>query len=174
MSKDNTEMKIDRISFQLGMINCFAEMVAVGVKRLAISPPLTPDDHALIEGASQAIVQGFGIKSYLEKSLLVTDLQPEELPRGENRGKTYRAKPRPALFALRDLTAHPLVLIAAPASRRHTFLPGTSSSHIGGPTFSWRGASATAVGQNIRSGTRMSPLHFLGYCRRPPTLPWLQ
>jgi hypothetical protein len=83
MSKDNTEMKIDRISFQLGMINCFAEMVAVGVKRLAISPPLTPDDHALIEGASQAIVQGFGIKSYLEKSLLVTDLQPEEFTRGK-------------------------------------------------------------------------------------------
>lgn len=77
---DNNRMskKIDRISFQLGMINCFAEMVACGVKKLAISPPISPEDYEVIGKLSDNIVKGFGIQSYLERSLLITDLQPEE------------------------------------------------------------------------------------------------
>lgn len=76
-------IKIDRISFQLGMINCFVEMVACGVKKMAISPPLWPQDYQLIAQASDKILEGFGIKSYLEKSLLVTDLQPAEFTEGK-------------------------------------------------------------------------------------------
>ncbi len=75
--------KIHRLSFQLGMINCFAEMVAVGVKRLAISPPLTPEDYEQIREASEAIVEGSGIRSWLETSLLVTHLQSPEFTRGK-------------------------------------------------------------------------------------------
>ena len=71
-------IKIDRLSFQLGMINCFAEMVACGVKRLALSPPISPEDYPVIKEASRKIIEGFRIKSYLETSLLVTDLQPAE------------------------------------------------------------------------------------------------
>jgi len=76
-------IKIDRISFQLGMINCFVEMVACGVKKMAISPPVSPKDYELVGGASDKIVEGFGIKSYLEKSLLITDLQPAEFTAGK-------------------------------------------------------------------------------------------
>jgi hypothetical protein len=61
-------LDIDRLSFQLGMINCFAEMVAVGVKRLAISPPLSPEDYEAIREVSDSIVEGSGILSYLETS----------------------------------------------------------------------------------------------------------
>jgi hypothetical protein len=46
------DLVIDRLSFQLGMIDCFAEMVAAGVKRLAISPPL--DQEEVIEGKIRA------------------------------------------------------------------------------------------------------------------------
>ena len=53
-------MDIDRTSFQLGMINCFAEMVAVGVKCLAISPPLDPEEYEGIREASEAIVLVIG------------------------------------------------------------------------------------------------------------------
>jgi len=70
-------------SFHLGMINCFAEMVAVGVKRLAISPPLRPEDYEAIREASEAIVEGSGIRSWLETSLLVTHLQSPEFTRGK-------------------------------------------------------------------------------------------
>ena len=75
--------KIDRVSFQLGMINCFVEMVAAGVKTLALSPPLTPEDYERMKSASQQLVKAFGIQSYLEKSLLITDLQSEEFTRGK-------------------------------------------------------------------------------------------
>jgi len=79
---ENT-MKINKISFQLGMINCFAEMVACGVKKLAISPPLKPEDYEKISRFSDEIVKGFGIQSYLEKSLLITDLQSAEFTQGK-------------------------------------------------------------------------------------------
>ena len=65
------------------MINCFAEMVACGVKKLALSPPLIPEDYEKIKKASDDIVEGFGIQSYLEKSLLITDLQSEDFTRGK-------------------------------------------------------------------------------------------
>jgi hypothetical protein len=83
MTRTDPKLKVDRISFQLGMINCFAEMVACGVKRLALSPPLTPEDHDRLKGASDDIVRGFSIKSYTEKSLLVTDLQSDDFTRGK-------------------------------------------------------------------------------------------
>ncbi len=69
-------------SFELGMINAFAEMVAMGVKRLAISPPLLPGAYKEIQPALEALVEGSGIRSYLERSLLVTDLQSAEFTRG--------------------------------------------------------------------------------------------
>lgn len=74
---------IDLRSFQLGMINCFAEMVAAGVKPLAISPPLRPAEYDALKEASEAIVSGSGIKSFLETSLLVTDLQTPEFTAGK-------------------------------------------------------------------------------------------
>lgn len=83
MEKKQKLFKIDRISFQLGMINCFVEMVACGVKKLAISPPISPEDYRIIGPASDEIVRGFGRKSYLEKSLLITDLQTEDFTRGK-------------------------------------------------------------------------------------------
>ena len=75
--------KLDRISFELGMINCFVEMVACGVKKMAISPPLAPDDYPLVEPLSEKMVQAFGIKSHLDKSLLITDLQTEDFTEGK-------------------------------------------------------------------------------------------
>jgi hypothetical protein len=74
---------VDRISFELGMINCFVEMVACGVKKMAISPPLTPEDYQLIWPLSEKMVRAFDIKSYQEKSLLITDLQTEDFTKGK-------------------------------------------------------------------------------------------
>ncbi len=77
------DQPIDRLSFELGMINCFAEMVAAGVKRLAISPPLTPGDYERLREASEEIVHRSGIRSHLEKSLLITALQSADFTRGK-------------------------------------------------------------------------------------------
>lgn len=83
MNNQSKEIKIDRISFELGMINCFVEMIACGVKRMAISPPIPPEDYEAIAAASEKIVKGFGLKSHLDRSLLITDLQSAEFTRGK-------------------------------------------------------------------------------------------
>jgi hypothetical protein len=82
MTGQEHTLAIDRLSFQLGMMNCFVEMVACGVKRLALSPPLLPADYRKVRAASERMVAGFGIRSYLEQSLLITDLQSPEFTRG--------------------------------------------------------------------------------------------
>lgn len=83
MSMKTTKDRIDRFSFQLGMINCFVEMVACGVKKLALSPPLSPSQFERIAPYSEQIVNGFGIESYLDNSLIVTKLQSPEFTRNK-------------------------------------------------------------------------------------------
>jgi len=83
--KESEKMKgkMNKISFELGMINCFVEMVACGVKKLAISPPLSPEDYMQIAPLSDEIVNKFGVNSYLEKNLLITDLQSEDFTKAK-------------------------------------------------------------------------------------------
>jgi len=83
MKNQPEKIKIDRISFELGMINCFVEMIACGVKKMAISPPIPPEDYDAVAVASEKIVAGFGLKSYLDRSLLITDLQSAEFTRNK-------------------------------------------------------------------------------------------
>ena len=83
MMQKGKDTAIDRFSYQLGMINCFVEMVACGVKKMAISPPLSKEDYEKAAPYSQQIVKGFGIQSYLEKSLLLTDLQSPDFTCGK-------------------------------------------------------------------------------------------
>lgn len=75
--------KINKISFDLGMINCFVEMVACGVKKLAISPPLSPEDYKHIAPLSDEIAMEFRVNSYHEKNLLITDLQSANFTKGK-------------------------------------------------------------------------------------------
>jgi hypothetical protein len=44
---------------------------------------MTPEDYEDIREASQAVVEGSGIRSYLEKSLLITALQSADFTRGK-------------------------------------------------------------------------------------------
>ena len=69
---------IDNKSFKLGMVFCFAEMVASGVKKIALSPPLSPEEYKDINNKSEQIANRFGIYSYLEKSILITELFTKE------------------------------------------------------------------------------------------------
>jgi len=72
-------MNIDRASYELGIIASFAEVVALGVKKLALSSPLAPDMYESIKEHAGRIVLENGIKSYIEKDLLVTDLFSEDI-----------------------------------------------------------------------------------------------
>lgn len=83
MDCSNEVYDIDPISYCLGMINCFVEMVACGVKTLALSPPIEPNEYEIIKRESDKIVNGFKIKSYLDKELIKTDLQSEDFTKGK-------------------------------------------------------------------------------------------
>lgn len=54
-------MKPDRLSFCLGMVFAFAEIVASGVKPLALSPPLEIDEFARLEEDIRGTASEFGL-----------------------------------------------------------------------------------------------------------------
>jgi len=65
---------VDRRSFALGMINACAEMVAAGVKPLALSPPIDDELFESIRKGSDEIVANWKVASYVESELIETDL----------------------------------------------------------------------------------------------------
>lgn len=73
-----TPQGIDKRSFSLGMIFAFAEIVAAGVKPLALSPPLKHEEYTAIKADSDTIVNDWRLHSYVEHDFLQTDLFPED------------------------------------------------------------------------------------------------
>ena len=65
----------DKKSFILGMVTAFSECVAGGCKRLALSPPLTRADYALVHEEAEAIIEGHGLLHLHEENL---DVPPAE------------------------------------------------------------------------------------------------
>ncbi|MBQ8136102.1 MAG: hypothetical protein IJ174_01580 [Clostridia bacterium] len=61
-------MKPDKDSFILGMITAFCECVAAGCKRMALSPPLTPDDYARIRADAESIIEKHGLLHFHERN----------------------------------------------------------------------------------------------------------
>jgi len=74
---------IDRKSFELGIIDAFSEVVARGVKKLALSSPLEPEMYESLKDDAGEIVRHNGIKSRLEKSLVETDMFAHDIARGK-------------------------------------------------------------------------------------------
>ena len=59
----------DKRSFILGMITAFSECVAGGCKKLALSPPLRPDDFEMIKEEAYQLIEKHGLIHYHEKNL---------------------------------------------------------------------------------------------------------
>lgn len=67
--------KLDKRSFILGMVTAFAECVAGGCKRLALSPPLTHADYEMVKEDACSIIEKHGLVHLHEKN---DDLPKEE------------------------------------------------------------------------------------------------
>ena len=67
-------MKIDILSFKLGMIESFCEIVGAGVKKLALSPPLENSEYESMKEEENKIVEKFNVYSYVEKDFIPSDL----------------------------------------------------------------------------------------------------
>lgn len=74
----------DQKSYEIGIAGCFIEMVAAGVKALALSTPLTDDNKSILLPACEEIASGYNVKIYVESKLLDTNLSPD----GYNTNKT--------------------------------------------------------------------------------------
>lgn len=59
----------DQRSFILGMVTAFCECVAGGCKRLALSPPLTKTDFALVSDEACTVIEKHGLLHYHEENL---------------------------------------------------------------------------------------------------------
>lgn len=76
--------QIDERSYRLGVIGAFAEVVAAGVKKMALSSPMTREEmDALMEDAER-IARENGANLYREEDFLVTDLFPDSITEGKH------------------------------------------------------------------------------------------
>lgn len=99
---ESAEGAIDERSYQLGVIGAFAEVVGVGVKRLALSSALPPDEMAALIDEAEKIIARNEALSYLEKDFLVTDLFPSEVTEGKHVILIYKDPVRDDYLALKQ------------------------------------------------------------------------
>jgi len=64
--------KLDRRSYNLGMIYAFAEVVGSGVKRLGLSPSLTEDEYMDVIDDTRLIAEEYGVTLYTDRGFLET------------------------------------------------------------------------------------------------------
>ncbi len=75
---------IDQRSYNLGILGGFAEVVRLGVKKLALSEALAPDDMDDLMADAAIIAARNEVMMWREKDLLVTDLYPENIAKGKH------------------------------------------------------------------------------------------
>ncbi len=74
--------RLDRRSYNLGMIYAFAEVVGSGVKRLGLSPPLTEDEYDAVIDDTRLIAEEYGVTLHTDRDFLETLLFNPEYTRG--------------------------------------------------------------------------------------------
>lgn len=86
IAEESSDMnrQIDQRSYTLGGLSTFAEMVRVGVKTLALSAAVTPEEMDDLVADAERIAQEEGVLLYREPDLIVTDLFPAEVAEGKH------------------------------------------------------------------------------------------
>jgi len=93
--------QMDIRSYQLGVIAAFSEIVAAGVKKLALSAPLAPEEMAEILPEARRVAAENSALLYLEKDFCVTDLFPEDITAGKHVLLVYLAPAKEEYLALK-------------------------------------------------------------------------
>lgn len=73
----------DQGAMKLGMIQAFCEMVMQGVKKLAFSPILDPEEWERLAEDARAVADHFHVKDFVEPRLMSSDLVPDQAVRGK-------------------------------------------------------------------------------------------
>ncbi len=81
---DATMPKIDQRSYQLGVMGGFAEVVKLGVKQLALSEVMTPEEMDGVMDDAMVIAERNKVQMWRETDFLVTDLYPADVAAGKH------------------------------------------------------------------------------------------
>jgi hypothetical protein len=81
--QQESNKQIHRRSYNLGVIGAFSEVVSLGIKKLALSAPLSPAQTEDLISDARKIAAKNGVKIYLEKDFLTTDLFPDTITKGK-------------------------------------------------------------------------------------------
>lgn len=75
---------IDQRSYNLGIMGGFAEVVRLGVKKLALSEVMTPEEMDGVMEDAKIIAKRNEVLLWRETEFLVTDLFPEDVAEGKH------------------------------------------------------------------------------------------
>ena len=87
---------IDQRSYNLGVMGGFAEVVRLGVKKLALSEVMTPDEMDGVMEDAEIIAKRNEVLLWRETDFLVTDLFPEDVAKGK---KIWRTVANPDILS---------------------------------------------------------------------------
>ena len=97
----STASQIDPLSFQLGKLSAFTEMVNVGLKKLALSAAVSPQEMDAMVGDAERIANEYGVELYRETDLIVTDLFPATVAEGKDVLLIYQGETLDEYMALK-------------------------------------------------------------------------
>ena len=98
----NMNSQIDQRSYRLGGLSTFAEMVRVGVKTLALSAAMLPDEMDAFVSGAERIAQDESVMLYRETDLIVTDLFPADVAEGKHVLLIYKGATLDEYLALKQ------------------------------------------------------------------------
>lgn len=75
---------IDQRSYNLGIMGGFAEVVRLGVKKLALSEVMTPEEMDDVMDDARVIARRNQVQMWRETDFLVTDLYPADVAAGKH------------------------------------------------------------------------------------------
>jgi hypothetical protein len=93
---------IDQRSYRLGGIDSFAEVVGMGIKKLALSSAMAPQEMDALVDDARRIAADNSVELYRETDFLVTDLFPASATRGKHVLLIYRGTAKDEYLALKQ------------------------------------------------------------------------
>lgn len=98
---DDAERQYDPHCLRVGGFGAFAEMVRMGVKILALSAAMLPEEMDAFMPDAERIAKEEGVQIYREPDLLVTDLFPAEVSAGKHVVLIYKGSTLEEYLALK-------------------------------------------------------------------------
>jgi hypothetical protein len=97
--------KLDPLSYAIGSFSSFAEIVEIGLKKMALSQALPAGEMDRLEHEVRAIAEEWDVRIYREPDFLVTDLFPASATSGKEVLLIYRGDTLDEYMALKSRKA---------------------------------------------------------------------